>query len=270
MVEACIASRTHYLDITGEISVFEYVMSRNAEAKAAGVALVPGVGFDVVPTDTLAAILARALPDATHLDLAFHTRGGGTSRGTRRTMIEGLGGPGAVRRDGKIVPVPVAFDVRQIPFSCGSRNAVTIPWGDVSTAYHTTGIPNIRVYVGASPRTVNRLRLTTKLAPLLRLGPVRRLLQRVAGPGGPGPEARAAARVYLWGEAWNEQGDRRMVTAETPEGYTFTARSAVRAIEWLSEKPPDPGSWTPARIFGEGFLSQIEGTTVASLDSGSD
>jgi short subunit dehydrogenase-like uncharacterized protein len=33
---------------------------------------------------------------------------------------------------------------------------MTIPWGDVSTAYATTGIPNIEVYIPGSPAMVAR------------------------------------------------------------------------------------------------------------------
>ncbi len=169
MVNACLTAGAHYLDITGEIAVFESVLARGEEARKAGVALLPGVGFDVVPSDCLAARLAAALPDATELVLAFDTAGGGISRGTMKTMIESLPGAGAIRRNGEIVPVPVAFDVREIDFGppAGKRWAMTIPWGDVSTAYHSTGIPNIRVYSGTPPSQIRRMK---RLAPLLPLG----------------------------------------------------------------------------------------------------
>lgn len=71
MVDACLRTRTHYLDITGEIDVFESIGLRDIDARKAGIVLLPGAGFDVVPTDCLAAILKNALPSATHLDLAF-------------------------------------------------------------------------------------------------------------------------------------------------------------------------------------------------------
>src|SRR3954469_7653307 len=134
MVNACLATGAHYLDITGEITVFESIFRRGDEAKKANVALIPGVGFDVVPSDCLAARLSAALPDATELALAFDTAGGGASRGPMETMIEGCPGAGAIRRNGEIVPVPVAFDGREIDFGSGTgkRRAMTIPWGDVS------------------------------------------------------------------------------------------------------------------------------------------
>ena len=85
MIAACLAAQAHYLDITGEIGVFESVQRRADQARDAGVALIPGVGFDVVPTDCLAARLAAALPNATHLTLAFTSEGGSTSPGTMKT-----------------------------------------------------------------------------------------------------------------------------------------------------------------------------------------
>src|SRR6185295_19311757 len=122
--------------------------------------------FDVVPSDCLAARLGEALLDANELTLAFTSDRGGFSRGTLKTMLESLPHAGAVRRDGRIVPVPLAHEVRQIEFSCGARWAMTIPWGDVATAYHTTGIPNIRVYSGTPPAQIRRMK---RMAPFLPL-----------------------------------------------------------------------------------------------------
>src|SRR5262245_5159622 len=120
MAEACLRTKTHYLDVTGEIVVFEALAARDAEAKAAGVMLMPGVGFDVVPSDCLAVHLKQRLPNATHLALGFHTTGR-TSRGTATTIVENLGKPGAVRRDGILTPVPPAWKTRTIDFGTGPR-----------------------------------------------------------------------------------------------------------------------------------------------------
>jgi short subunit dehydrogenase-like uncharacterized protein len=259
MVDGCLRTGTHYLDITGEIEVFEAIMRRTGEARDAGVSLIPGVGFDVVPTDCLAARLSDSVPGATHLDLAFSSRRGGISRGTLKTMIEGLGRGGAIRKEGRITPVRVAWDVREIPYESGSRLSMTIPWGDVSTAYHTTGIPNIRVYTGTSKRMVRRLKRTGPLLPLAQLLPVKWLLLRLADrQRGPDAEQRARSHMELWGEAWNHQtGTRRSMTMRIPEGYTFTAVSAVLAVERVLSGEVPPGSWTPAKAFGSGFVDEV-------------
>jgi|ERR1700681_252143 len=269
MANACLATGAHYLDITGEIAVFESVLSRGEEARQAGVALLPGVGFDVVPSDCLAARLAAALPDATELILAFDNAGGSVSRGTMKTMIESLPGAGAIRRNGEIVPVPVAFDVREIDFGppAGKRWAMTIPWGDVATAYHSTGIPNIRVYTGTPPAQIRWMKRLAPLLPLAGWGPVKRLAlrwveKRVTGPS---EQVRETARIHLWGEVRNAAGRTVTATLETPEGYRFTAASAVASVERLLQGNVPPGAWTPSRAFGADFVASLPGVVWGEL-----
>jgi short subunit dehydrogenase-like uncharacterized protein len=257
MVDACLAAGVHYLDITGEIGVFEAVLARNGEAVAKNVTLLPGVGYDVVPTDCLAAMLAERMPDATQLALAFYAKGTSLSRGTTKTMLESIGEGGAIRENGKIVRVPMAYDVRQVPFSIGTRTAMTIPWGDVATAYHTTGIPNIRVYVATHPKSVRRMRLMRPLLPIAKIKPLRRLLQKVATPrGGPDAQVRANGRMYLWGEARNASGAARSMTMTTPEGYAFTVVSALNAVERVLAGTR-PGAFTPAKLLGADFVATV-------------
>jgi short subunit dehydrogenase-like uncharacterized protein len=257
MVDACLAAGAHYLDITGEMSVFEAIFARHDEAVARGVTLLPGAGFDVVPTDCLGAMLAEMMPDATHLALAFYPKGTSLSRGTTKTMIESIGEGGAIRENGKIVRVPLAYDVRQVPFSCGIRTAMTIPWGDVATAYRTTGIANIRVYVATHPKSVKRTRLMRSFLPVLALKPIRRLLQRIANRRtGPDAHVRTNARMYLWGEVRNASGMTRSMTMTTPEGYAFTVVSALNAVERVLASTR-PGAFTRAKLLGADFVATV-------------
>jgi short subunit dehydrogenase-like uncharacterized protein len=261
MVNACLAAGAHYLDITGEIGVFERVFARDAEAKQRNVTLLPGVGFDVVPTDCLGAMLHADLPDANELWLAFSARGAGVSRGTLKTMIEGAGLGGAIRRDGRIVVVPQLFDVREIPFESGPRIAMTIPWGDVATAYRTTGIPNIRVYSSQPRSAIKRMRWMKRVLPLLRIGPIRKLALKLADRrGGPSETVRESARVELWGRVTNARGEERTRTMSVVEGYKFTVLSSVAAVEGVLANPR-PGAFTPAGFFGAEFVKTIPGTS---------
>ena len=102
MVAACLRCGVHYLDITGEIDVFETLANRSDEARERGVMIMPGVGFDVVPTDCAAAWLKEQLPDATHLRLYIQGLEN-PSRGTAKTGWEMLGGLARLRRDGEII-----------------------------------------------------------------------------------------------------------------------------------------------------------------------
>lgn len=261
MVDACLAAGAHYLDITGEIEVFETIYARDAEARNRGVALIPGVGFDVVPTDCLAAKLAADLPHADELLLAFSpSRGGRTSRGTMRTAIEGMSKGGAVRREGRIVQVPLAFDVREVPFPGGPKTAVTIPWGDISSAFRSTGIPNIRVYMAASRRGAARMKRLARLAWVTAFPGVTSLMQRFVAEGGPSAEQRTTGRVELWGHV-SRGSEERTMTITTPEGYEFTVRSALAAVERLLDRSLS-GALTPSQAFGAGFAESIEGVVV--------
>ena len=262
MVRACIDRGVHYLDITGEIGVFESIFRLDEQAKTRGVTLLPGVGFDVVPTDCLAMMLAARVEGATELWLAFHSHGGGMSPGTLKTSIEGAAKGGWIRRDGKLVRVPLLFDVREIPFQRGTRLAATIPWGDLSTAYRSTGIPNIRVYNAMSPRSIARLRRIGPLLPLLRLPFIKRLAQAWAGRRkGPSELERATSRIYLWGRA--ARGEKEItMTMSVPEGYTFTVHSALAAVDRILCGDARPGAFTPAQLLGKDFVRSIPGVAV--------
>ena len=258
MADACLATGVHYLDITGEIAVFEALAARDNDAKRATVMLLPGTGFDVVPTDCLAAHLKQRLPAADRLRLAF-SGGGGMSRGTLMTTIDKLGEPGAIRRDGRIVPVPPAFEVRDIDFGRGPRRTVTIPWGDVSTAFHTTGIPDIRVYTAVKPGAVKWMRLSRHLGWLLRRESVRNLLRHRVDRGRPGPDPgrREASRSLVWGEALAPDGMRAAARMQGPNGYSFTAVSAVAIARRVLEGAARPGFQTPAGLFGADFALEL-------------
>lgn len=264
MAEACLAARAHYLDITGEVAVFEALARRDAEARAAGVMLLPGSGFDVVPSDCLAAHLKRRLPSATHLTLAFLGTGG-VSRGTATTMVENLDKGGLVRRDGRLVRVPAAWKTRAIDFGRGPRPAITIPWGDVSTAFHSTGIPNIEVYMAAPLALRAGLKLARPFAPLLGARPVQAFLKRRirAGPAGPSPEARARGGSFLWGEVRDGQGGRAEARLTTPDGYTLTALTALAIAERVLAGDAPAGFQTPSRAYGADFVLGIEGVVRA-------
>lgn len=264
MVEGCLRAGAHYLDITGEISVFEEVLGSNARAERAGVVLLPGAGFDVVPSDCLAASLAARLPGANRLELAFWTRGGETSPGTMKTMVENMPRGGRVRRDGKIIKVPTAHRAKRIPFTAGVRKAVAIPWGDVSTAYYSTGIPNITVYLVQPGSAIAFLKLTSPIAPVLGAPRLQRFLKRRIDRWvkGPSAEVRQRARVHLWGRVTTPRGDSLEGTLDVREGYTFTVDAALACTERVLAGEVAPGSWTPSRAFGADFVTTLPETEL--------
>jgi short subunit dehydrogenase-like uncharacterized protein len=266
MVDGCLRRRVHYLDITGEGVVFGALARRDAEARAAGVTLLPGVGFDVVPTDGLAAHLARRLPGATHLTLAFKAVGQ-PSRGTTLTALEGIHLGGMVRRGGKLTRVPAAWRTRDFDFGRGPVACMTIPWGDVWTAWHTTGIPDIEVYLAAPP-ALRAFSLASRfVGPLLGSGPVQRALAALVRSKLTGPDAAARARglSLVYGEVEHADGRRAAARLTAPEGYAFTALAAVECAERVLAGQARAGFLTPSLAFGPDLSLSIPGVERIDL-----
>lgn len=268
MAEGCLRNRAHYLDITGEIQVFEALARRSAEAQAAGVMLLPGAGFDVVPSDCLAAHLKRRLPTADRLALGLWVSGG-ISRGTATTTVENIGQATQVRRDGQLLPVSPGSLARGINFGQGMRPSVAIGWGDVSTAFYSTGIPNIEVYFGY-PRLVRwGLRSTRFLGPLLASGPAQRMLKTAIQrqPPGPTEAQRGRGRARLWGEALDPSGQRRVSRMSTPEAYTLTVLAALAIAEKVLAGQVKPGFQTPSLAYGPDLVLEMPGVTREDVAS---
>lgn len=255
MVEACLARRVSYLDITGEADVFLGLAGLGERAAAAGITLLPGVGFDVAPSDCLAAHLKRRLPSATSLTLAFRPDAG-PSRGTAATMAEHAHEGGLVRREGKLVRVPVAWKTREVDFGDGPQPAVSIPWGDVVTAWYTTGIPDIEVYMAMPAPVIQRLRRTRPLVSLLKLAPLRRLAAARARrrPPGPSTEKLARGETRLWGQVRDGQGNVAASRLRGPQAYRWTVITALAAVERVAAGGVRTGFTTPAGAFGPDFV----------------
>jgi short subunit dehydrogenase-like uncharacterized protein len=266
MIAACLRNGVHYLDITGEIAVFEQVAAAHEKALVAGVTLLPGVGFDVVPSDCLALHLKQCLPTATELTLAF-VGGTGVSRGTATTMVESIGAGGAIRRGGRLQSVPAAWRSRDVDFGDKVRHCMTIPWGDVSTAWRSTNIPDITVYTAVPRSTVRSMRLSRPFLPLLGLGPFQRFLKARINARAPGPSAerRAGASSRLWGEVRDAQGGVARARLVAPDGYSLTAMTAVGAARRILAGGVPTGAQTPALAFGADFVLEFPRTSREDL-----
>ena len=258
MVEACLRNKKHYLDITGEIAVFEAMARRDEAAKSAGIMIMPGVGFDVVPSDCLAKHLKDRLPSADTLTLAFYGLGK-ISHGTQTTMTMNMGKGGAVRRDGTITSVPAAWKTRDIDFGEFTKKGVTIPWGDVATAFYSTGIPNIEVYTILPESNLQMLKLSRYLGWLMSIGFIRNTALKNIPEGGPSDEEREKGKAYLWGEASDKAGNKAVSRLRGMEGYTMTALTALKISEKILAGNFCEGFQTPAKCYGADLILEIEG-----------
>ncbi len=261
MMEACIKAGAHYLDITGEIAVFELAQSLNSQAEKAYIVLCPGVGFDVIPTDCVAAALKEALPDATHLALGFDSRTG-FSPGTAKTSTEGMAEGGKIRKNGKITTVPLAHYVRTIDFGDGKKSAMSVPWGDLSTAFYTTGIPNIEVFVPAFPKMIFGAKMLNYVRPVLKINAVQKFIKsRIEKTVvGPNEELRAKVPTYVWGEARNARGEIKTARIQTENAYSLTVNGSLAVVNYLLKNTVKGGTYTPAKLMGYKLVTELPGS----------
>ncbi|MBN1448426.1 MAG: saccharopine dehydrogenase NADP-binding domain-containing protein [Bacteroidetes bacterium] len=272
MVDACLATSTQYVDITGEIPVLESIYARHERAVAAGVALLPAAGYDVVPTDCLAAMLKEALPDAVRLRLAF----AGTlsqSPGTWRVTLETIPQRGTIRENGMLRTVPHAWRIEPIRFDDRKRCTMSIPWGDVVSAYRSTAIPNIHVAAGIPCATAMIMRVIRgAVCALLRIPVVLRTIEAIASRmvKGPSKESRRTRMYHLRGDVWNNAGEHRSICLHTPEGYTCTVESTLAVIQALLAGRVPPGAWTPSQALGSGFALELPGVRAIDCPEHSD
>ncbi|MEO1166569.1 MAG: NAD(P)H-binding protein [Chloroflexota bacterium] len=262
MIRACLATHTHYLDITGEIDVFEQTFSYDDAARKVGIALISGVGFDVVPTDCLAAYVAGQVTGATELNIGVFGLYG-ASAGTTKSAIEMLPGKWYTRRDGKLTSGSFGKDTHTFTLPNGKkRHGMSAPWGDLSVAYRTTGIPNITSYLDMPSSAVTMGRVFYPVAKqLFKLDAVRSFASdlvdsRVTGPD---DEARETGKSYLYAEARNPAGQSAAAWLTTLEPYQYTAKVGVLAVEEALHLDAI-GTLTPAQAFGADFTLQVDNT----------
>lgn len=264
MAEACLRNKCHYLDITGEIAVFEGLKKMDDRFKEAGLMALPGAGFDVVPSDCLAVHLKEKLPDANELELAFAGLGGGVSRGTAKSMAEQTGNGGAVRRNGEIKKVLTGRYSKKINFGSKILDTVSIPWGDISTAYTSTGIGNITVYMAMTKQGISMLRLSNIINPILRLDAFRNMLKNKIDNRSAGPDAenRERGKSLFWGRVQNKKGESFESRMVTPEGYSLTAQTALLIAQKVLSGEYSPGYQTPATAYGKDLIFEVEGVKL--------
>jgi short subunit dehydrogenase-like uncharacterized protein len=267
MLQACLKMGVHYLDITGEIAVFERCASLDAAARQAGIMVMPGTGFDVVPTDCMALFLKNQMPDAQNLRLAFGGVGGQISHGTAMTMAQGLGEGGAMRKNGKIVKVPLGHAGMQLDFPQNSLFVMAIPWGDVSTAFYTTGIPNIETFTAVPPSSYKMMRWQSLFNWLLRKEWVRRYVRNRIDqrPAGPDKVRRERAYTLVWGEVKNAKGELIRAWIKTEEAYNLTAEASVNITKKVLNGQVYPGFKTPAGAYGADLVMELRSVSRSNF-----
>ena len=268
MAEACLRAKKHYVDISGEILGFEALAALDAQAKDAGIMLLPGGGFDVVPSDCLAAHVKQRLPRATRFRLFIRGVGAGVSRGTAKSAVENMHRQGMIRRDGKLIQVPSAWQILEQDFGNGPEKVVSVGWGDVSTAYHSTGIPNIETYFALSKIAISSMKFMRVIGPLMYNRLSKNILKTIINvflEPGPNDEKRKAGLTTMIGEATDDQGNISISKLQTPEAYNCTALTTVEIMKRILNNDLKPGFQTVSLAYGADFILQFNGVQRKDL-----
>ncbi|WP_460949809.1 saccharopine dehydrogenase family protein [Pseudomonas marginalis] len=244
LIHACIKAGVDYLDITAEINVYRLAERLGVQAAANQVMLLPGVGWDVVPTDSLAVQVARRVEKPLALSIALQVPGS-MSRGSAMSVSEIIGAGLLTRVDGELVMAPDAtprhFDFGQGPVLCAP-----LSFGDLVTGWHSTGIPNIAMFVHIAGDAFPD-------------GDLSQL------PDGPTAEQRDAHRARAVVEVIGADGTTARSVIETVNGYSYTPLAAVEAARRVLNGERRTGFATPATVFGDGFAESIAGTVITNF-----
>ncbi|WP_266081552.1 saccharopine dehydrogenase family protein [Haladaptatus caseinilyticus] len=268
LIDACLETGTDYLDITGQIDVLESIAERDDDAIEADVTLLPAVGFDVVPTDCLAVYLADQVDNPTRLRLALD--GLQTfSPGTGKSIVEGLHRPGAVHENGEIRDVPPAWRTRTFAFDGMHKKAVTVPWGDVSTAFYATNIPNIETYATVPEYAIKVMKRSGKFTRVLGSKPVQAGLKTLIDNMVSGPTAaqREQNVTRVVGEVETDDGEQVSAHLQTPDTYDLTAKTAIESARRVLDNGVEAGFLTPGEAFGSDYVLTFPGVERRDIDS---
>jgi short subunit dehydrogenase-like uncharacterized protein len=260
VLRACLNAGVHYLDIANEIPVATATLAADDEARQRGITALPAVGFGTVASDGLARYVADQVPEAVRLDLAILLGTDGSSAGARASTMHVLAGGGRIRHDGRLVRRPLGAGSHRRQTPIGDRTFVPMPTGDLVVTAHTTGIPNITVsFPVPMPAVVAKIAMPVLPVVAWAAG---KLPQR-ATPSTTAPKPPATVDSYLWARASAADGRTAQAWVRTGEGYAYTARSAVLAVEATLRSEPR-GATTVARAFGSDLSFEAGGELLAT------
>lgn len=255
LIKACIQTKTHYLDIAGEVPEMERAYQYHEQAKFAGISIIAGAGFGVVPTDIAAKLAASQIQKPDSLVIAYATEGR-ASRGTLQTVLKDITKVGVKIVNGQQALAKPAFS--DYTFTVGQQKfkAVYNPWrADLFTAGLSTGIPNIETYSVFPGFVVSMMK--GKLGWLRKL-----MLNYVINwlPEGPAEKELKKGKTFIQTKASNNH-ESATVTIKGPEAYIFTAECVYVLTKKLLQRTEHQGFITPS-MFGQELIEAIDKVTI--------
>lgn len=279
VARAAVETATHYVDTTGEQPFMRLLLDRyDAAARAAGVALVPAMGFDYVPGDLLAHQVAQGLEPLRELVIAYAPRGVVPTRGTLRSALGMVAADSVLYDDGRWVAAPRLRGlgrVRRFPFPepVGVQPVMRYPSGEVLTVprhVRTRKLESL-ITVETFTGTTRAAWLAPLTAPMLALAlrsPLRALAEPLLAryPEGPSERSRERVRFTIVALARGEDGRTRRGVVSGGDVYALTAVTAVHGAALLARDGVERGGvLSPASAFDAGaFLAALaeHGVTV--------
>jgi short subunit dehydrogenase-like uncharacterized protein len=259
LMDACMETKTNYLDVTGEIKIFEAAWKRNEKAKEVGITILPGVGFDVITTDCISKKLKEEMPEANFLRIGIASKKSKISRGTLISAINQFGEDCIIRESGNLIPIRWGSRTRTIDFGLFRSDTIAVQWGDVCNAFYSTGIPNIEAYLSL-PSVLIKLLKKSELfkkfvsSEFLKQNLIKFVSRRIKGPD---QKQRNKAEIFIWGEVENTKGEKLEQVYEFPDGYALTAKSAAEVVLRILKDKLNSGTQTPSLAFGSNFMNQF-------------
>ena len=242
-MEASIRNGVHYIDTAAELDSYRLAETLGAEARAAGITLLPGGGGSVAMLGSLAGHAVARVQNPRKIQIAMHVSGG-MSRGSAISATENMTAETLARVDGELVTV--ANSIRKFDFGQGAVESFQVTLPDLITIWRATGVPDIETFV----------HLTGDGFPTGDLS----LL-----PDGPSDEERLANRYQAIVEVTDVLGKVFRSLLDTVNGYSFTAIAVAKAGRRVLAGEVRGGFQTPAGLFGNGFAETIADTTITDL-----
>ncbi len=249
LMEACLRSGCHYLDVSNELAVFLDAWHRDRAARQAGIAVVPGAGFATAVVESLAHRVLGRVPGADTVTIVRSAPGGTRSDGVRGTSSALLAAGGWSYDAGQLLRAPdtiLSFDLPE-----GTRAAVPIGSGEVFAVAHATGVPNVSAYYTSRLGPV----LSRLAVPLARhwaragLRLPNRRQERAAGPAG------TPSRIWLRASNRGGAAAEGWVEASGTESTAVIAAEAARRLD----SGRAVGVLTSGELLGPGFPLGIPG-----------
>ncbi|MBN7804589.1 saccharopine dehydrogenase NADP-binding domain-containing protein [Agrobacterium rosae] len=240
LMDASIRNGVHYIDTAAELDSYRLAETLDADAKAAGVMLLPGGGGSVAMLGSLAGHAVARIQNPRKIRIGMHVAGG-MSRGSVISATENMTAETLARMDGELVSV--ANSVQKLDFGRGAVDSFQVTLPDLITIWRATGVPDIETFVHVTGGGFPKGKLS-------------------ALPDGPTEQERLENRYKAVVEVTDADGTVTRSILDTVNGYSFTAIAVAEAGRRVLAGEVRAGFQTPAGLFGNGFAETIADTTI--------